>query len=701
LVSSNSTPGLRDVLLDNGKVLLVGGYYALGATSAQIYDPKDGTFTRLDDPVLRYKPTATKLNNGVVLIAGAGVFDNSLSWAELYDPVTNTFNRTGDLITGRSDHTGTLLENGMVLITGGATGSTSPAVDSAELPAVDSAELYDPGSAAFSVTGSLITARMDATATLLQNGTVLIAGGLTTASPSQGESPTLSSAELYEQVGITPGSLLFSNQAAHTVSAPQTVRLTNNLPSPLNIASITVSGANASDFTETSNCVQNLPAGSSCSIEVTFTPVAVGTRTANLTIANGISPSPMQIQLNGTGVAPAPVVSLSSTEVSFGTQTLEVASAPQIVTLTNTGNANLIIQSVSLGGGSPADFVIANGSTCKNNATVAPSASCAIQLTFLPMTLGSRTAAVSITDNAAESPDMIGLSGTGTPVPVVSVTPSSVSFPTQYVGTSGIPQSVTLTNNGSVALNVTGITASPSDFGVLNACGNTVAVGASCAIGIFFDPTAGGPRSGTLTIADNGSGSPQTVALTGSAQDFSMTPGSGASATVSAGQTANYTVSLAPAGGFAQSVSLTCAGVPTWSTCSVSPGTIALSAKLATTATVTVATTARSMSWPVRPGTERIPLILLLVGASFLLVLVLSQRRLNLQWLRFCGTPALAIALLAGLALTLTSCGGGSSSGGGGGSGTQAGNYTISVTGSFNTGSTNLAHTTNLTLVVR
>jgi hypothetical protein len=693
-----SPPGLRAALLNNGTVLFVGGLYGLGPTPAQLYDPATGMFTaRLADTTFRTDPAATKLNNGVVLIAGADV-SNTPASAELYDPVANTFTPTGSLINDRADHTGTLLDNGTVLIAGGAAVNVQVPNTPPTPPALASAELYDPTTGTFSATGTLITGRMDATATLLNNGTVLIAGGLTTSGENQ-NSPTLSSAELYEQVGTVPGSLSFSNQTIHTASASQTVTLTNNLSSALTISGVSTSGTDASDFSETSNCVGSLPAGASCAIEGIFTPSAVGARTATLTIANGISVSPMEIPLSGTGVPPAPVVSLSSTNVDFGTQTLGVSSAPQTVTLTNTGNANLIIQTISLGGANPADFVIATASTCKNGTTLVPNSSCAIQLTFLPTVLGSRTATVSIADNAADSPEMIALSGTAAPVPVVSVTPSNLSFPAQYVGTSGIPQSVTLTNNGSVALNITGVTASPSDFGLLNACGNTVAVAASCAIGVFFDPTAGGTRSGTLTIADNGAGGSQTVALTGIGQDFSMTPGSGASATVTAGETASYTISIAPAGGFAQSVSLACTGAPSSSTCSVSPSMISLNAKSAITATVTVTTTARSVGWRLSPGDRQIPLILVFAGTYLCLVFVLLQRRLHLQQVRFRWVPAFAVALLACLALSLTSCGGGSS--GSGASGTQPGSYTITVTGNFTGGSTNLSHSTKLTLVVQ
>ena len=227
--------------------------------------------------------------------------------------------------------------------------------------------------------------------------------------------------------------------------------------------------------------------------------------------------------------------------------------------------------------------------------------------------------------------------------------------------------------------------------------------GFNCTIGVFFDPTAGGARSGTLTIADNAPGSPQTVTLTGSGLDFSMTPGAAASATVAAGQTASYSIAVAPAGGFAASVALSCSGGPAGSACAVSPSTIALSGSAAQTAMVTVTTAAHGWLLPFRGGWPRdaryrqTPMILAL-AAVFMLMVVASQflrREQNLAWIRVVGFAALVT-----LGLTLTSCGGGSGSGGGG-TNPQAGTYTVTVTGNFTSGATTLNHSAKLTLVVQ
>ena len=132
--------------------------------------------------------TATLLNNGLVLMAGGSdgmvtpsSTGNPISSAELYNPATGIFTAVGSLNTARYFHTATLLNNGLVLIAGGNVGGTTT---------IASAELYDPATGTFTPTGSLHTARYDHTATLLNNGMVLIAGGIDSGNE-------LSSAELY------------------------------------------------------------------------------------------------------------------------------------------------------------------------------------------------------------------------------------------------------------------------------------------------------------------------------------------------------------------------------------------------------------------------------------------------------------------------------------------------------------------------
>lgn len=171
------------VLLQDGKVFVSGGF---GDTSncmdegvqpentAELYDPASGSFTRTGDMTQpRGGHTATLLANGSVLVAGGGSQaggGTALSAAELYDPKTGSFTSTGNMTLARFQHTATLLENGKVLIAGGLLNGLS------ETPTA-SAEVYDPATGRFTATGNMAIPREEHTATLLGDGRVLVAGG--------------------------------------------------------------------------------------------------------------------------------------------------------------------------------------------------------------------------------------------------------------------------------------------------------------------------------------------------------------------------------------------------------------------------------------------------------------------------------------------------------------------------------------------
>ncbi|MGW8248811.1 MAG: Kelch repeat-containing protein, partial [Acidiferrobacterales bacterium] len=158
----------------DGKVLIAGGKNdeVDGLQSAEIYDPATGLFTPTGDMLtVRYNHTATLLNSGKVLIVGgAQGSNNPIASAEIYNPVTGTFQATGSMAIARADHTATLLADGKVLITGGRQTLN-------DASALDTAEIYDPASGTFSNAGSVGSAHTDHTATLLQDGKVLIVGG--------------------------------------------------------------------------------------------------------------------------------------------------------------------------------------------------------------------------------------------------------------------------------------------------------------------------------------------------------------------------------------------------------------------------------------------------------------------------------------------------------------------------------------------
>jgi Abnormal spindle-like microcephaly-assoc'd, ASPM-SPD-2-Hydin/Galactose oxidase, central domain len=178
-------------LLPNGTVLVAGGLGDLSVLdSAEIYDPVAGIFTTKDVllKVQRAFHTQTQLSDGRVLITGGinNVANGTPAYAsaEIYDPASGKFAFTGNMAAARQSHTATLLNNGDVLVVGGL-GATTGAP-------LGSAELYGPGAGTFSLTGSLITPRSGHAASLLPNGQVLITGG----QDSSGNN--LISAELYD-----------------------------------------------------------------------------------------------------------------------------------------------------------------------------------------------------------------------------------------------------------------------------------------------------------------------------------------------------------------------------------------------------------------------------------------------------------------------------------------------------------------------
>ena len=298
---------------------------------------------------------------------------------------------------------------------------------------------------------------------------------------------------------LSPSSLSFGNQPVATTSAALAVTLSNTGSAVLSITSIAASG----DFAQSNNCGSAVAAGASCTVNVTFTPTVSGARSGSLTVTDNASGSPQSVSLTGTGTVSA--VTLSPSSLSFGNQPLGTMSAPQAVTLTNTGGATLTITSI----GATGDFAQSNN--C--GSTVAAGAICTINVTFTPTAPGARTGTLSVTDNATGSPQSLSLTGTGA-VPAASVSPSSLSFGNQTLGITSTAQAVTLSNTGGATLTVSGLAAS-GDFAQGNNCGSTLAAGASCTINVTFTPTVSGARTGTLTITDNASGSPQTASLNG------------------------------------------------------------------------------------------------------------------------------------------------------------------------------------------
>jgi hypothetical protein len=370
--------------------------------------------------------------------------------------------------------------------------------------------------------------------------------------------------------------------------------------------------------------------------------------------------------------------------------TAATTSGPMALSLSNTGNAVLNIAGITVAGANSADFAIASGANACG-ATLAASASCSIYVTFTPASASSFTGTIQVADNAAGSPQTSTLTGTGTPPPAPAATfaPNPVAFTSQLMGTTSATTTVILTNSGNAAMTITGVSiagTNPTDFALgtgSNACGSSLAAGATCNIYVTFMPASAASFTATLSVADNAEGSPQTIALSGTGlnpADFGVT-GSPSSQTVQPGGSTTFNVTVASSGGtFSNPVGLTISGLPAGATASfapasVTPGSASASSSLTVQTVTGTQQTAQTSTWPLAGSA------LAAIGLFF----IPGKRRR--RWI------TLGMLLLASLG-TLTALSG---CGGGFNFSQPAQNYTLTITGT----SGNDTHSTTVQLTVQ
>ena len=205
------------------------------------------------------------------------------------------------------------------------------------------------------------------------------------------------------------------------------------------------------------------------------------------------------------GVTQAQTAQLSPTSLKFGNQAVGFTTVQKTVTLTNTGTAALVIGGVTASG----DF--ATNNLCPGS--LAANGSCKINVTFTPTVAGIRAGTLTLTDNAGSGTQTVPLSGTG--VPPVSLSPTSLAFASSLVGVSASPKTIKLTNNLTFTLMLSNMATGLADFTFQNGCGSQVAPHKTCYITVTFTPTAVGTRSDALTFSDNAVPSSQSIPLTG------------------------------------------------------------------------------------------------------------------------------------------------------------------------------------------
>jgi hypothetical protein len=479
-------------------------------------------------------------------------------------------------------------------------------------------------------------------------------------------------------VSLAPFSLQFASEPVGAAGPSQSVLLRNMGSAGVAIASVT----NTGDFSQTNDCAGTIPAAGTCKFIVTFTPTAVGSRSGSISIADSALGSPHVINLSGTGLGP--LVTLSPLSLQFGATAIGTASAQQTLTLTNSGNAQLDIESISASG----DFSQSNN--C--GASLAAGASCQIEVTFSPSTTGIRFGMLTATDSAASSPQSITLSGAGM-IPSAAVlvsAPSQLAFSSQLLGSSSSSQMITLTNHGGTIASISAVSIT-GDFSQTSNCHTLAANGGTCSIAVTFTPSASGTRSGTLIIT-NTAGNPQTVSLTGTGVDFALATSTNTD-TIQSGGSASYSLTVTPVGGsFPSAIQMSCTGLPQGANCSFAPGSLTpgVHTMMTTLSISTTATVAQNRLPHSVKGHAAFWIPFQAFGLFGVVFAGLTKRSKRL------AVAVLLVLLIAGT-LFMSACAGGTGTSSQSQTQTTSKSYSILVNGT----SGNLQHSLPLTLTVQ
>jgi hypothetical protein len=486
-------------------------------------------------------------------------------------------------------------------------------------------------------------------------------------------------------VKLMPTVLNFDNAlsgptAVGTISKPLSITVENSGGTAVPVTSATVSGP----FVMASNvcATTSLAANSDCQLTIEFQPTAAGPAIGALTLIDGAGTQ--SVVLMGTGAAP-PTDTLSTTSLSFPPTIIGQSSAPLTVGILNTGDLPL----TSIAASATGAFQVSSNCTTK----LAANSSCSISVVFTPTQAGAQNGTLTISDivNAGQK---VSLNGSGVLPPAggkVQIVPAQVNFPATGVGTASGAVALTVMNsNDGAVLSDLSLSVSAGFKLMNNTCGSSLPAGGTCTTGVLFTPTSLGSQNGTFTVSSSVLASSVTAHLSGIGYDFQVTVAGTSTVTVSSGQTASYTLGIAPSGDLPSTFAFQCGKLPSYAACTFNPSTEDVAAGATGTEAVQI-TTGQSTSAQVAPpssaGGRALPL------AFAVLILPLAWRRRKLRF---------PIAVFAVLLLGFSGC---SSSGGGSGGtppssptthSTPAGTYTVPVTVTSN----DVQHSATLTLVV-
>ena len=351
---------------------------------------------------------------------------------------------------------------------------------------------------------------------------------------------------------LSSTSIVFGNVTIGS-SRTSTVTLNSTGTAPVLLQSIQIAGGAFS--VQPISLPQSLAPGQTLSIPVTFSPANAGTQQGQILLSDDATGSPTSIALSGTGQTAgppaAPALTLSSTSIAFGSVTIG-SSRTSTVTLNSTGTAPVLLQSIQIAGGA---FSVQPISLPQS---LAPGQTLSIPVIFSPANAGTQQGQILLSDNAAGSPTSIALSGTGQSAgppaaPALTLSSNSIGFGNVTIGSSRT-STVTLNSTGTAPVVLQSIQVSGGAFSIQPiSLPQSLAPGQTLSIPVIFSPANTGAQQGQILLADDATGSPTSIALSGTGQTagsaaLSFSPGTVDFGNVTVGANAFKTITLVSTG---------------------------------------------------------------------------------------------------------------------------------------------------------
>jgi len=628
---------------------------------------------------LTFTPTQRGAATGTLtLIDGAGTQTVALSgfgWAPPTDSLPATSLSFGGVVVGQlsTAQTVPLTNTGDLPLTGISITVSGPFTES------DTCGTQLAGGASCTISVVYAPSQLG-----LQTGTLTV-GDITRAQP---QTVALSGTGVQPPaIGVSPSSLSFAVQQVGVASS-LTLTVTNTGGAPMANVGFQITGQAAGSFsTGVTTCGATLANGSSCTVQVIFTPSAAGGSSAALVVSSSsLGVAPVTVPLNGAGQVQFGL-NVSPAQLTFGVIGVGQSSAAQTVTVSNTSSGAI---------GSPAFSVPAQFSVTQNACTgsLAAGANCTIGVVFQPTAAGAASGTLTVSSASVATPATVLLSGTGAAGAAIQLAPTAIVFATTAPNSISTPTTVTVTNTGvSASLSNLALAVTAGFQIVSNTCPTALAPGLSCTAGVEFAPTSAGAQTGTLTVTSGAVTTGASVPLSGMSLDFTFCFGNGgppcvttSSQTIAAGQTADSMLAITPLNGSGGTFTFSCGTLPLNALCLFNPASETLNGATGSV-TVEISTTAATA----RAADPAVWRVLPLVCGLVLLPFGWRRRRKALLL-------AALLAILAGGVSSCASSGGGTggSGGQGGSGGTPAGTYSIPVTAA----ASGVQHSVTLTLTV-